>query len=240
MPSSRKNKLKEVSCDHCSLKDLCEVLGYGSDETNLPEGTLKKDQGIAKGETIFRMGDSFRSLFAVRAGSFKTLVSSDTDSEKVLSFHLAGELVGAEGLAQKHHSCTARALEPSSVCEINLERLEETGLPMETLHMAIISLLGKKIAFEHSINASLIRQSAETRLAAFIYCLSERLTAHGMPGLEFKLNISRADIANYLGLAMETVSRILKKFEKEGMLSVSGKHFNLKDMERLKYQAESI
>jgi len=232
--NSTKNKSQEVACKHCGLDDLCKVLDYGEGEDDLPEGTLKRRQYVAQGETIFRAGDPFRSIFAIKSGSFKTLVSTDPDSEQVLGFHFVGELIGTEGLADGNYRCTARALETSSICEVNLGRLEETGRSVESLQQAIISLLGKEIAFEHSLSAALIRQSGEQRIAAFIVSLSDRLAARGMGGLEFKMNMSRADIASYLGLAKETVSRILAKFQKEGILSTRGKNLALKDTVRLK------
>jgi CRP/FNR family transcriptional regulator len=228
----------DVECKHCRLEDLCKLLGYGEGEADIPAGTLKKGQHLIKGETIFRAGDPFRALFTIRSGAFKTLVSNETDSERVLGYHIPGELVGTEGMARESYTCTARALEKSKICEINLESLMESGVSKEAIQQAIIAILGKEIAFNHSVNASLIRQSSEQRLAAFLYCLYERMQSTGLSGAAFRLSMSRADISSYLGVAKETVSRILAKFQKQGIIDVDGKMFSLKDMEKLEELAE--
>ena len=114
----------------------------------------------------------------------------------------------------------------------------ESGVSKESIQQAIIAILGKEIAFNHSINASLIRQSSEQRLAAFLYCLYERMQSTGLSEAEFRLSMSRADISSYLGVAKETVSRILAKFQKQGIIDVDGKMFSLKDLEKLEELAE--
>ena len=239
LPPSKENE-QEVDCELCGLDPMCQLLEYGEDETDLPEGILLRRQRVAKGETIFRVGDPFRSIFAVKSGSFMTLNNTPRGVDQVVGFSFTGELIGTDGLAGGYYTSTARALEASSVCELRLERLQQAGRPIELLQQGIIALLGEDIAFCRSLNASLIRQNGEQRLAAFILSASNRMAARGMPSEEFKLNMSRTDIAGYLGLSRESVSRGLAKLQKEGICEVRGKQIQLQDKDRLRRLADNI
>jgi CRP/FNR family transcriptional regulator len=223
----------EVECDDCALDPMCRILDYNEGENRPPEGILLRRQAVKRGETLFWMGDPFRSIFAVKAGSFKTLVPLEQEGERVIGIHLPGELIGAEALSARQYSCTARALEPGSVCELRMARLEESGRAVEVLQRGVIELLGREVAFSHALTSSLIRQSGEQRVAAFLLNLSGRLDARGMRGAEFTLQMSRSDMASYLGLAGETVSRLLTKFQKSGALTIRHKRVCLKDRELL-------
>ena len=241
--SNSSKKIKEDikhdgDCDHCCLKDLCKLLGYGNEENGLPEGTLRHNQLLTKGETIYRHGDPFHSLFNVKSGSFMSLVNTDSNASQVLGFRLPGELVGAEGISNENYISTVRALENSKICEIDLNKVQESGLPKESIQKALISILSKEIARDYGIHAALIRQSAGQRLSAFILCISKRLEKHGIPHEEFKLNMSRGDIANYLGLAKESVSRLFAQFQKKEILKVRGKLLILKNIDKLKQIAD--
>lgn len=223
----------EVECDDCALDPMCRILDYNEGDNRPPEGILLRRQAVNRGKSLFWIGDPFRSIFAVKSGSFKTLIPLQQGGERVIGIHLPGELIGAEALSARRYSCTARALEPSSVCELRMERLQESGRDLEVLQRGIIELLGREVAFSHALTGSLIRQSAEQRVAAFLLNLAVRFDARGMRGAEFTLNLSRADMASYLGLAGETVSRLLTKFRKVGALTLRRKRVRLKDRELL-------
>lgn len=230
---------KEVECEDCGLDPLCLLLDYAGDDSGLPAGILLRRQSVARGESIFRKGDPFRSLFAVKSGSFKTLNPVAEGPDQVIGFHLPGELIGVEGVAGGSYSCTARALEPSSICELRMERLPESGRPMDILQRGIIELLGKEVAFQHALKTPLIRQSAEQRIAAFILNMSQRLEQGGMGGNAFTLSMSRSDIGSYLGLASETVSRVMTRFQKMGLLDIQRKRVFLDNPSRLAEFAEN-
>ena len=222
-----------VECDDCALDPMCRILDYNQGENRPPDGILLRRQAVNRGNTLFLMGDPFRSIFAVKSGSFKTLIPLHQGGGQVIGIHLPGELIGAEALSTRRYSCTARALEPSSVCELRMARLEESGRSLEVLQRGVIELLGREVAFSHALSNSLIRQSGEQRVAAFLLNLSVRLDARGMHGAEFSLSLSRSDMASYLGLAGETVSRLLTKFQKVGALTIRHKHVCLKDRKLL-------
>jgi CRP/FNR family transcriptional regulator len=209
------------------------LIDYGEGASRIPGGILLRRQQVARGETIFREGAPFRSIFAVKSGSFKSLICPQEGGDQVVGFHFAGELIGTDGVADDRYTCTATALEPSSVCELRLERLPETGRPLELLQQGVIALLGQEVAFNHSLGAALIRQNGDQRVAAFLLNVSRRLHLRGMPCLRFYLNMSRTDIASYLGLAGETVSRMLTRFQREGVLALRRKHVQLLNLDQL-------
>jgi len=227
------NDAAEVECENCGLDPICVVLDYAETESGVPEGILLRRRPVARGETIFRFEDPFRSIFAVKSGSFKTFIPHRNRGDQVVGFQLAGELIGVESIVSDSYPCTARALENSSVCELRLERLPETGKPLEALQRSVIELLGKEVAFHHELISSLVHQSAEQRIAGFLLSLSDRLQRRNMPCAEFNLSMSRTDIGNYLGLASETVSRILTRFQKSGWVRLQRKRASLIDRSAL-------
>ena len=220
----------EVSCDHCGLDPICKAIDYGK---GLPEGILLRRQSVAKGETIYRSGDPFRSIFAVKSGSFMSLNNSENGSYQVLGFSFAGELIGAEGMAGGQYSNTVRALEHSSICELRLEPLHQSGQESIEVLQGLITLLGQEIASQYSLNTALVRQYGEKRLAAFIMGTSERLRNRGLPSTSFKLGMSRSDIASYLGISRETVSREITRLKRQGVCEIRGKQIELQNKEKL-------
>ena len=231
-PPPRENEC-EVECNLCALDPVCALLDYGSEQVELAKGVLFRRQRVARGETLFRSGDPFHSLFAVKSGSFIMLHKKEHQPDQVAGFQFAGDLIGADGMAGEHYPCTVRALEPSSVCELRMARLQRPGRSLEAFQRGIIAILGQEIAFCHGLHASLVRQNGEQRLAAFFLSLSSRHRARGMPELEFKLTMTRSDIASYLGLSRETVTRGLSRLQQEGTIRVSGKRVRLERVDLL-------
>ncbi len=219
----------EVNCQHCGLDAVCELLEYGNGEVELPQGVLFRRQPVTRGDTLFLSGDPFHSFFAVKSGSFKTVMAPPQGQEKVVGFHFSGEMVGTEGVAGDAYTCTARALESSLICELRLDRLRQVGGSKLELQSRIISILGQEVAFSHKLNVALIRQSSEQRLAAFILSISTRMNERGLSGENFRLSMSRSDIASYLGLASETVSRTLMKLRKLGVINIRNKQVQMLD-----------
>ncbi|MES9904203.1 MAG: helix-turn-helix domain-containing protein [Sedimenticola sp.] len=218
---------------------MCSLLEYGENQLIMPEGVLLRCQPVSRGETIFRKDDPFRSIFAVKSGSFKTYIPKSNRGDQVVGFHLIGELIGSEGLAGGHYPFTARALEESSVCELRLNRLSETECDLVALQQGIIQLLGGEVSFNHELISSLVHQSADQRIAGFLLSLSRRLQRRGIERKLIRLPMSRSDIGNYLGLAGETVSRILTKFQKAGSIRLQCKHLEILDSTVLSILADS-
>jgi CRP/FNR family transcriptional regulator len=228
----------EVACASCGLDPLCNVLDYAGEQSGVPDGLLLRRRPVARGETLFHYGDPFHSVFAVKQGSVKTYIPRPDRAAQLVGFHLPGELIGAGAMAGESYPYTARALENSRVCEIRLGLLPESGRPLQQIQRAVIELLGREVAFNNELIAALVHQSAEQRVAGFLISLSERLQRRGMPCAEFNLSMSRSDIGNYLGLASETVSRILTRFSKADLIDVRHKRVQLRHPETLAGIAE--
>lgn len=227
----------ELSCELCGLGPVCHVLEYGEEGSGVPEGVLLRRRSVARGQAIFSSQEPFRSIFAVQSGSFKTLLPNGPRAAQVIGFQFAGEVVGIEGMAEKHYPYTARALENSSVCELRLDRLPESGKPLEALQQSIIEMLGSTVAFNQELITTLIHQSADQRIAGFILGLSRRLQRRGLDGDFFVLSMSRSDIANYLGLASETVSRILTRLGRSGCIKLRHRRVRITDRRALERTA---
>ena len=234
-----KNKTIEVECELCGLDSLCNLLDYGEGELDLPAGTLVRSRSIARGETIFQEGDPFSSFIAVKSGSFKSTSITPQDQEKVIGFHLAGEMIGTEGITLGSYSSTARALETSSICELNLDNMYKANCSLNELQNKVISILGNEIEFYQGLHGTLVRQSSEQRMAAFLMSIYNRMSKRGTSGTNFRLSMSRSDIASYLGLASETVSRILMKLQKLGMINIRNKQVEIANLEFLEELANS-
>jgi len=217
---------------------MCSILDYADEESNVPEGVLLRRRHVARGETIFLKDDPFRSVFAVKSGSFKTYIPTISGVDQVVGFHVIGELVGIEGLADQRYPYTARALQDSSVCELRFEALSGSGREREALQQGIINILSTEVAFNHQLITALIHQSADQRLAGFLLNLTKRLHTRGMRQVEFQIGMSRSDIGSYLGLASETVSRVLTRFQKAGLIQLRHKRLQLLDEEGLSDIAE--
>ncbi len=234
-------KLSEaaVTCRNCSLYGICTPPGADAKAMALIDNAVKKRRVVSRGEYLYRAGDPFASIFCVRSGSIKTFVNSDDGSEQVTGFHLPGELLGLAGICAEDMPGSAVALETSSVCEIPYERMDALTESLPGLKDEMIRLLSQKILHYQTLTMLLSRKSAEERLAALLLSLSTRFQRRGFSASEFYLSMSRNDIGNYLGLAVETVSRMFTRFDSDGLLTVQRKYVKLHDIERLKVMAGS-
>jgi CRP/FNR family transcriptional regulator len=234
-------KLSEVavSCRNCSMYGICTPPGADANTMALLENAVKKRRVVSRGEHLYRAGDPFTSIYCVRSGSIKTYVNSDDGSEQVTGFHLPGELLGLAGICATDMPGSAVALETSSVCEIPFDRIDILTESLPGLKDELIRLLSQKVLHYQTLTMLLSRKSAEERLAALLLSLSTRFQRRGFSATEFYLSMSRNDIGNYLGLAVETVSRMFTRFDADGLLTVQRKYVKLHDLERLKVMAGS-
>ena len=239
----RKNKaLKiedvKVSCRGCSLTDLC--LPHGMQESELAEldKIVRHHPPIQPGQHLYHPGDSSRSLFAVRSGALKNYCITESGDEQVLGFTLPGELVGLDGLADGRHSSAAVTLETTSICEMPFDSLESLCMKLPSLNRQLLRVASKEISDDHQMLMQLGKRSAEERLASFLLSLSRRYQSRGLSATEFNLPMSRQDIGNYLGLAIETVSRLFAHFVDEELLQVNRKSITILDLPNLQAMVE--
>ncbi|MEE8389058.1 MAG: fumarate/nitrate reduction transcriptional regulator Fnr [Acidiferrobacterales bacterium] len=223
----------KAACEGCSLRELCLPLGLGAEDLSTLSAMIKRTRKLKKGEYIYRMGESLTSLYAVRSGSAKTCEISATGEVQITGFHLAGELLGIDGISSERHHCDAVALEATEVCEIPFDKLEELAREIKGLQHQLFRILSREIVQDGELLLMLGKMNAEERLAACLLSFSRRFDQLGYSGTKFKLSMSRQDLGDYLGLALETVSRLFSRFHDEGLLAVDGRQICILDRDRL-------
>jgi CRP/FNR family transcriptional regulator len=223
-----------VACSNCNLRELCLPMGMSRGEIEQLDSLVAMRRRVARGESLFRSGDEFTSLYAVRLGFLKSVVLSAEGREQVTGFHMAGELVGMDGIGSGKHACSTIALEDTEVCSIPYQRIEEVAANVPALRGHFHRVMSREIVREHGVMLLLGSMSAEERLAAFLLNLSQRFEARGYARNEFVLRMTRAEIGSFVGLKLETVSRLLSRFAHDGLLEVNQKHVRIVDPAGLK------
>ena len=183
---------------------------------------------------LFLAGEPFHALYAIRTGVFKTCVTAEDGRDQVTGFHMAGEIVGLDGIVQDHHTCDAVALEDSEVCVLPFDRIGELSREVGALQHHLHRVMSREIVREHGVMLLLGSMRAEERVAAFLLNLVQRLQARGFSPSELVLRMTRQEIGSYLGLKLETVSRTFSRFAQEGVLEVQHRFVRITDVERLR------
>jgi CRP/FNR family transcriptional regulator, anaerobic regulatory protein len=222
-----------ASCNECSLNPICLPLAVTVDELDQLEDIMRRGRPLKRGEHLYRASDSFESIYAVRSGAVKTYALSEDGEEQVTGFYLPGEIVGMDGISTAHHMSSAKTLETSSVCEIPFQRLEELSSQIPTLQHHFFSLMSREIQADRELHMLLSKKAADDRIASLLLSISSRQQRRGLSGQRLRLPMSRYDIANYLGLAVETVSRVFTRFQQQGLLSVEGREVEILNREAL-------
>jgi CRP/FNR family transcriptional regulator, anaerobic regulatory protein len=217
----------KVACSNCNLRELCLPIGLSLNDIERVEDLVATRKRVKRGESLFRAGDRFESLYAVRLGFLKSTVMSSDGREQVTGFHMAGELIGMDGISSDKHSCDTIALEDTEVCVIPYDRIEEVASSVPALRNHFHRVMSREIVREHGVMLLLGSMHAEERLAAFLLNLSQRFEARGYSRSEFVLRMTRAEIGSFLGLKLETVSRVLSRFASEGLIDVKQKHVRI-------------
>jgi CRP/FNR family transcriptional regulator len=213
----------KTACSNCNLRELCLPFGLRSDELNALTTWFRARRRIKRGEHLYRAGDTFDAIYAIRSGFFKTDVLLEDGRDQVTGFQMAGELLGLDGISTEHHTCNAIALEDSEICAIPSQRLESLSREIHTLQHHFHKVMSREIVRDHGVMMLLGTMRAEERLAAFLLNLSQRFTARGFSHAEFYLRMTREEIGSYLGLKLETVSRAFSRFQEEGHIAVQQK-----------------
>lgn len=213
-------------CSTCAFGKVCSSEGLGKLDLHDLHMLVEHAGPFHEGDLIFRMGERFGAIFAVRSGMVKTRTIDDEGREQVLGFHLPGEVIGLSGIHPAKYPCDAIALDTVFVCRFSFPALATLATKIPTVQTELFRLLSADIG-------RAMRQSgdwsADERLAAFLLGLSERYAARGFSATAFRLTMARADIANYLHLASETVSRVLRRFQDQRLINVDGREIELLD-----------
>ena len=209
-------------------------LGLSDSEMERVDEVVATRRKVARGDNLFRNGDKFNALYAIRTGFFKTRISAEDGRDQVTGFQMAGEIIGLDGIVSDQHTCDAVALEDAEVCVMPFDRIEELSREITSLQRHVHKIMSREIVRENGVMLLLGSMRAEERLAAFLLNLVQRLHARGFSQSELVLRMTREEIGSYLGLKLETVSRTFSKFVEEGLVEVKQRHVRILNPDGLK------
>ncbi|MGA9341339.1 MAG: helix-turn-helix domain-containing protein [Rhodanobacteraceae bacterium] len=221
------------SCASCALHELCLPTGIYSDALERLDAVIRDKRLLNRGKPLFRQGDAFHSLFVVRSGSLKTFVENRAGNVQMLGFHLPGEIIGMDALANNRHLCAAEALECTDICELPYARLQHVAHQVPALHRQLMRIMSREIGSDQSHLVMMGTRLAQERLAIFLRSFADRYKRLSWDPLKLLLPMSRLDLANYLGLALETVSRLFSQMDEAGILAVHRKRVQILRPDRL-------
>jgi CRP/FNR family transcriptional regulator len=225
------------ACSGCNLYQLCLPMGIGGDDIQRLDALVKRHRPLGRGCHVFHLGDEFQALYAIRCGSVKTYTITEDGSEQITGFHLPGEIIGLDAINSNRHPCGAKTLETTSICDIPFNRLEELAMRVPGLARQLLRIMSREIYADEELLILLGKKSAEERLASLLLSLSRRFQQRGFSPREFRLSMSRNDIGNYLGMAVETVSRLFTRFQQQGLIEVQHKYIRLQNIGQLQEMA---
>ncbi len=236
-PTDKTRPLNEFHCDSCGLVSLCLPFALNPSEAEQLEKIIEKSPPLKKGSHLFHQGDPFTSIFAVRAGTIKTYTVTNEGEEQITGFYFPGELIGLNAIDTISYPISAKVLETTTVCEIPYDDLDQLSDKVPELRRQLIHSMGKEIREEQQMMLLLSKKTAEERVATFLLKLSNRYKRRGYSASVFRLSMSRNEIGNYLGLAVETVSRIFSRFQKQQLIKVEGKEIEVLSLDQLSESA---
>jgi CRP/FNR family transcriptional regulator len=222
-------------CSTCTMRELCLPVGLSPEDLRQVDNVIGTRVKLRKGESLYRAGEPFSALYAVRLGSLKTTVLAEDGREQIAGYHMLGDIIGLDGIGTDRHGCQAVALEDTEVCVMPFDRLEELARKVAPLQHNLHQFLAREITRDHSVMLLLGSMRAEERLAVFLLNLSERYRRRGYSSTEFVLRMTREEIGSYLGLKLETVSRLFSRFQEEGVIQVQGRSVKILDLAALRH-----
>lgn len=220
------NQLRRT-CKACALYELCLPAGIDGAGLDQLDAVVRDRHSLNRGDTLYRDGQPFTALYVVRAGALKTYVQDAAGDVQILGFHLPGEIVGFDALATDFHISHAEALERSSICELPFAKLQQVTHDVPALQRQLLRVISREVVGEHEHLATMGKQQAQERLAGFLHSMADRYARLNRDSTSLTLPMSRADIANYLGLVVETVSRGFTRLEDMGVLAVNRKQVRI-------------
>jgi len=221
-------------CSTCHLKEMCLPCGMKSTDATALDELFYNHRTIKRGASLYRAGTPFQSIYAVRSGFFKSYAVTEDGRQQVTGFQMAGEIVGLDGIETDSHNVNVVALEDSVVCVIPFTQLEDLASRVPSLQRQFHRVMSREIVRDQSVMMLLGSMHAEERVTAFLLNLSQRFAARGYAAAEFCLRMTREEIGSYLGLKLETVSRVFSKLQQSGLIGIDKKCVRLLDMNGLK------
>ncbi len=223
-----------INCSNCRLSSICLPLALRQDEIAQLDDIVQRGRPLQKNQHIYREGEEFQSIYAVRSGAIKAYSVTDEGEEQVTGFYFPGEILGMDGIGQNRFASSAQAMDVSAICEIPFHRMEELSAKLPSMQKHFFKLLSQEIVEDQRHITLLSKNSAEERLAALLVSISARHSRRGLSANSFRLPMTRGDIGNFLGLTIETVSRVFSRFAKQGLINISNKEVDILDLDSLR------
>ena len=217
----------KVACSNCNLRELCMPMGLSESELHRIDDLVAVRRKVKRGIPLFRSGEKFTNLFAIRTGFFKTSITTEDGRDQVTGFQMAGEVMGLDGIVNDFHTCDAIALEDAEVCVIPFDQIEELSREVSSLQRHVHKIMSREIVRENGVMLLLGSMRAEERLAAFLLNLVQRLHARGFSKNELVLRMTREEIGSFLGLKLETVSRTFSRFAEDSIIEVKQRNVRI-------------
>lgn len=225
---------ESAHCSTCMMGNVCLPAGMSSHEIEQLDKLVQERVRLQKGQLLYQQGDELDALYGLRLGSIKTQLEEATGQMQVTGFFLPGEVVGLDGMPEGKHASNAVAMEDSEVCVVRLNNIDEISRYVPSLQQQIRRIMSKEIARSHQVLLALGSMRSEARLAAFLLNMSDRLATLGYSSTDFIMRMSREEIGSYLGLTLETVSRLFSRFAREGLIRISQREVRILDIAALK------
>lgn len=226
------------ACEDCRVRELCLPTSLGDQDVSLVDELVVRREPLSKGDYLYRTGDKFKGIYALQYGALKTYGVTLQGREQVTGFHLAGEVLGLDAIDEEIHPCNAVALEKTEVCQIPFDKLEQLSTGIPGLLHNLSRVMSREILREEHVLMMLGGTTAEQRIVRFILNLQDRMAKREIMGSSFRLCMSRQDISNYLGLALETVSRQLTHLQEKGILDIQNRYITILQPDVLQKLAE--
>ncbi|HTT07652.1 MAG TPA: cyclic nucleotide-binding domain-containing protein [Gammaproteobacteria bacterium] len=223
----------QTTCKKCSLHAICDVEDAHGRGASNQRHCGHNGRVIDRGEYLFRQGDKMHALYVVRSGTVKATINAPDGAEQVIRFYLSGDVVGLDALGEERHVSSAQALETTSFCRFTLGELDDGFTRVPTALRRFMRIAGQELAREEQHAMLISQRDAEQRMAMFLLQLSDQYGKRGYSDREFNLHMSRQEVASFLSLAVETVSRIFTQFQVKGLLKVERRHIRLLSLEKL-------
>lgn len=234
LPAPESQQYARESCHSCNFSRLCLPVGLDGADVERLDSIVVRRRRLGQGQQLYRSGARFHAVFAIRTGTLKSYLLTEDGSEQIIGFYLPGDFVGLDGVGRTRYRTGATALEASIVCEIPFARLETLASRIPDLQHRLLRIMGEEIFSEQELVHALGRRDAESRLALALLSLAQRYARRGHSPLRFRLPMARAELANFLGLTPETVSRLFRRFIDNDWISARGRELTLRDPEALR------
>ena len=218
-----------INCQDCGFSQLCLPFSLNDTEMSRLDDIIQRKRPLHKGDMLFEAGNPQKSLYAIRTGSFKTFTLTEQGEQQITGFHLPGDIIGFDAINTQQHVSYAEALETGMICEIPFNNLEQLLDQLPKLRQQMMRLMSQDIQADQQMMLMLNRKTAEQKLATFLNHLASRYSNRGFSSKAFRLTMTRSDIGNYLGLTVETISRLLSKLHKDQIIDVDGKLITILD-----------